>query len=321
MIKRLLKFFIFIGIFSFVTVISASFVLNLFIKSGDRVTVPELEGKDIIYALEVLTDIGLNVKIKGSEYHRSFPKNSIIYQNPEAGAEIKKDRDVKIIISKGPKSVIMPNLSGLPLNQAHIILEENGLKKGVQTKVYSDTFKQDEVITHYPSASAKIDRETKVNFLVSTGKIPEYFLMPRLEGIYFEKALSIIESKKLTLGEVQYQFYKDKPYNAVAKQSPPSGFWVAEKNVVNLEINRRDSIKKEELISKRKKIWLLTHRVSIGYLKKHIIAKTDTFGITDIIFDEFIKPNEEIYIIIPDYESTVIYLYEDDVLVKTIVYE
>jgi serine/threonine-protein kinase len=61
--------------FAFVVVagISAYLTLTLIIKSEDTVIVPDLEGKDVVYALELLTELELNTKVKGSEYTTDIP--------------------------------------------------------------------------------------------------------------------------------------------------------------------------------------------------------------------------------------------------------
>ena len=113
--------------FLVVTGVSAYITLTLIVKSEDTVIVPHLEGKDVVYALELLSELELNTKVKGSEYTSDIPKNHVVFQEPQPGSEIKKGRDVKIIISRGPRTVAVPNLIALSLQQASIILEENDI--------------------------------------------------------------------------------------------------------------------------------------------------------------------------------------------------
>ena len=122
--------------------VSAYIALTFIIKSEDTVIVPDLTGKDLVYSLELLTNLGLNTKVRGSEYSETVPKNHIIFQDPDPGSEIKKDRDIRIIISKGPQNVIMPNLEGISIQQARIIAEENGLCVGKISHTYSDSKKK-----------------------------------------------------------------------------------------------------------------------------------------------------------------------------------
>ena len=96
-------FFLAVGIGAYLTI-------TLIIKSEDTVVIPEITGKELVYALEILSDLELNTKVKGSEYSADIPKNHIVFQEPEPGTEIKKGRDVRIIISKGARTIPMPNL-------------------------------------------------------------------------------------------------------------------------------------------------------------------------------------------------------------------
>ena len=146
MISRILKIASFFIIFTLVAGASAYLTLSLIIKSEDTVVVPNLEGKDVVYVLEFLTDLGLNTKVKGSEYSPHVPKNHVIFQEPDPGAEIKIGRDIRIILSKGTRSILMPNLKGLSIQQARIILEENNLCQGEISSTYSGHLKKDEII-------------------------------------------------------------------------------------------------------------------------------------------------------------------------------
>ena len=146
-----LSFIIFAGVSAYLT-------LTLLIKSEDVVIVPDLTGKEDVNVLEILTDLGLNTKVKGFEYTEDVPKNHIVFQQPKPGVEIKKGRDIKIIISRGAKNILMPNLKGLSLQQARIIIEENGLCHKEQSRTYNSIFEKDNIIAQLPSPGSQINR-------------------------------------------------------------------------------------------------------------------------------------------------------------------
>jgi len=56
-------------VFLFILVVGASayLTLTLIVKSEDTVVVPRLVGKEVVYVLELLTDLELNTKVEGSE--------------------------------------------------------------------------------------------------------------------------------------------------------------------------------------------------------------------------------------------------------------
>ena len=170
--------------FVLVTGISAYLTLVLIIKSEDTVIVPSLEGKDVVYALELLTELELNTKVKGSEYTADIPKNYVVFQEPQAGAEIKKGRDVKIVLSKGPQTISMPNLLDLSVQQANIILEEHGICQGELSRTYNNRVEKDHIITQVPSQGTTISRGGCVDLLISMGRQPEAFKMPDCFSIW-----------------------------------------------------------------------------------------------------------------------------------------
>jgi beta-lactam-binding protein with PASTA domain len=321
MITRVLKIGILFFVFILIVGASAYLTLTMIIKSEDTVVVPDLEGKDIVYALELLTDLELNTKVEGSEYNPEIPKNNVIFQEPEPGSEIKKGRDVKIIISKGPKSIRMPNLEKLSVQQARIILEENSLCQGQISSTYSNHMKKDSVIAQVPSPGTTITRNECVNLLVSNGVRPQEYKMPDLKGRLLGSAIPLIENNNLTLGKIKSVFYKNKTLNTIVAQEPLSGYFVTEGGVVDLVINRKPGRKGRDALVGSPGGSLFRYRVNDGFLKKHIRVVLNGFGVSNTIFDEFIQPGEEIWLIIPNNNNSTLFLYEDDKLLKTRVYD
>jgi len=317
MISRVLKTVLLCFAFIFVIGASAYLTLTMIINSEDTVVVPDLEGKDIVYVLELLTDLGLNTKVEGSEYSAKVPKNNVIFQEPEPGSEIKKGRDVRIIISKGPKSILMPNLEKLPVQQARIILEENDLCQGQISSTYSNDLKKNSVIVQFPSAGTMITRNQCVNLLVSIGVRPQEYKMPDLKGRFLDSAIPLIESNNLNLGKIKSVFYKDKPLNTIVAQEPLSGYFVIEGGTVDLILNRRPGQNDRDHIAGSSVGSLFRYRVNDGFLKKHIRVVLNSFGVSNTIFDKFVQPGKEIWLIIPNNNNTTLFLYEDDKLIKT----
>ena len=321
MISRVLKIAILFFVFILIVGASAYLTLTMIIKSEDTVVVPDLAGKNIVYALELLTNLGLNTKIEGSEYSTEMPKNNVIFQEPEPGSEIKKGRDVRIIISKGPKSILMPNLERLPVQQARIILEENSLCQGQISSTYNNHIKKDSVIAQVPSAGTMITRNECINLLISLGIRPQAYKMPDLEGRSLDSAIPLIENSNLILGKIASVFYKDKPLNTIIAQEPLSGYFVTEGGTVDLVINRKPGRKGHGYLAGSPDESFFRYRVNDGFLKRHIRVVLNSLGVSNTIFDEFVQPGEEIWLIIPNNSNTAVFLYEDDKLIKTKVYD
>jgi len=300
---------------------SAYLTLTLIIKSEDTVIVPELVGKNVVSALEILTDLQLNTKVNGSEYSQTFPKNYVTFQEPEAGSEIKKDRDVRIIISKGAKTILMPNIADLSEQQARMIIEENGLIRGQSSQTYSAAVERNHVIVQVPQAGTMITRGAKVDILVSSGPRPVKYVMPDLAGHSFDQAVLLIENTNLFVGDVRSSFDKQKARNSIIRQEPLAGFSVEVNSPVDLVINRPAADSEGDRLHRPLYGSLLRHRIPSGFLKKRVRVELEDTETTTDIFDGFVAPGDEIWVLVPRDHAAAAFVYEDDELVKTRLYE
>ena len=307
--------------FIFVAGISAYLTLTLIIKSEDTVIVPNLEGKNVVYALELLTELELNTKVKGSEYTSDIPKNHVVFQEPQPGSEIKKGRDVKIIISKGPKTVSMPNLIALSVQQANIILEENDMCQGELSRTYNTEVEKDRIIAQVPSAGTVIARGACIDLLVSKGARPSAFKMPDLAGLTLEDALQSIEKVNLTIGELKSAYQKSKPRNIIVEQEPVSGQRVIIGSAVSLLINREPQKQRSGQLYGQSAGSLFSYRLDNGFLNRRIRVSLNRDGFTNDLFDDFVKAGEEIWLLIPRDKEATLFLYENDRLIQTQTYE
>jgi eukaryotic-like serine/threonine-protein kinase len=289
--------------------ISAYFTLRVIIKSEDTVVVPELVGRDVVYALDILTDLGLNIKVSGFEYRSDVPKNHVAYQHPGPGSEVKKDRDVRIVVSKGPKSFLVPNLVGMDIRQAHIIMEENGLVQGVLSRTFSDRAAEDEIVGHTPPSGTVVSRGDSMNLLVSLGNRPVTYQMPYLHGLVLEDAILILEKVHLGLGQIKSVQRNDLPMDVVVEQNPLAGYQVAAGTLVNLTMNRAG----EAVLGRG--LSLFHHRTHQGFLKKHIRFRVNAFGMIYDLYDVFMSPGEGVWLLTPEEPEATVFLYENGELV------
>ncbi len=321
MIGRLMKIAVLGAVFIGVAGITAYLTLALIIKSEDTVIVPDFIGKDVVFVLESLTEIGLNTKVKGSEYSNAVPKNHIIFQEPRAGAEIKKGRDVKIIFSKGPQMIPMPNVAGLSLRQARLILEEQDLCRGSLAHAFDHSADKDTVIAQSPASAEIVRRGSCVDLLVSEGPRPASYKMPDLSELQLEDALLTIEKYSLPAGKIKTHDQKDKSKGSVLEQDPPAGYRVSEGDEVNLVINRRKEAGPSPEQAGPAAGGIFHYRIDNGFLKRHIRVQLNRDGLTSDLFDDFVSPGKDIWLIIPNDQPATLLVYDDDRLVRTEVYD
>lgn len=308
--KSFLKILIASALLVLVAGVTGYLTLTLLIKSEDIVVVPDLRGKDAIHALEVLTDLGLNIKVKAFEYNATVPKNHVVFQDPQAGNEIKKGRDVRVVLSKGAKTLLLPELIGLDLRQANIIIEENDLKVGNVAKIFNEQARLDEVIAQTPGPRETITRGSAVNLLVSRGHKPKAFAMTSLEGLSLEDAILLLERDQLILGKIQSTFKEELPDGIVVSQEPAAGYRVMEDTRVNLTINRLGTKEPSP-----RRAYLFRYRLPDGFLKKHIKVVMNIQGFSYSFYGTFVKPGEGIKLLVPPIADITLLLYEDKELI------
>jgi len=321
MIVKILKIAALCAAFLLVAGASAYLTLTYIIKSEDTVIVPDLVGKEVVSALELLTDLQLNTKVSGSEYSLQFPKNHVIFQEPEAGSEIKKDRDVRIMISKGTRNILMPNLITLSGQQARMIMDENGISRGHLSQTYNPAIAKDQIMAQVPAPGTMITRGTSVDILVSMGTRVAQLKMPDLSGLTLDEAVIRVEKTSLAVGAIQSQFIKQKPRNTVIRQEPLAGYRVLESSPVNLVINRLPGKSTMGILHRPLYGSLLQHDIKNGFLKRKVRIELEHTNTTAEIFDDYVKPGEQIWILVPRDQDAAVFIFEDDELVKTHLYE
>lgn len=320
MLPRIVKIGALILVFILVAGGSAYLTLSLIIGSEDTVVVPDLVGKDAVSVLEILTGLGLNTKIRESEYSSNHPKNQVIYQDPEPGSEIKMGRAVGLIVSKGSRTIRVPDMKQRVVRQATILLQEHDLCQGKLSYTHSEKAKTNQIIAQSPFPGAIVARGQCVDLLVSMGKRPVAVIMPDVEDLSLEDAILTIEMSNLVLGDVAALFQEDRPQGVIIGQKPLSGYRVVEGTTVHLVRNRRAGHSRRADGDIVRNSHLFRYRLESGFLKRRIQVRLNAFGISNDLYNDFVKPGEEIWLIIPKQEDVEVSLFVDGELIKREIY-
>jgi len=305
--------------FSFIIGLSAYVTVLFLIESEETVIVPDLIGKDVVYCLELLTDLGLDIKVKDSQYSDTVTNHHVIAQFPGPGAEIKKGRDVNLFLSKGKKYLQLPDLKGDFLEQARLVLEANGLHAGIISQSYEDRSPPDEVIAQDPPAGRIVARGSVVSLLISMGERPVAYVMPDLSGMPFSSAVLLLEEIGLPAGEITSVVDDQFPRNTVIGHDPAAGSRVVQGDRVNLIINRITTNDRFSILAGGG-VNLFRYRLEKGFLNRHIKLILNCYGLSVPIVDGFKKPGEESWALVPSHRDATIFVYVDQELVITEVF-
>lgn len=310
--KGLLRWAGFILLCLVIGVASGLVVLNLTSGGGEAV-VPELEGKDILLALTLLNDKELNLRIVRREYSSRVPKNVIMSQRPGSGTRIKKDGDVAVVISRGPKEVVVPTLKGETLRRATVVLKRNELAEGLITRAPSEKYPAQTVLEQNPPAGVIAERGSSVNLLVSSGQDVTYYYLPSLQGQKLKEAAQAVEQMGLKLGAVEYQEADGAAAGTVVAQSPPAGSRVAAGQAVRIVLARagpRQEAPGEGTFT------VFNYTVPRGVFDRHVKVVVVYERSQETVYDRKTGPGKEIRLLLRVEGETAARIYLDGELVE-----
>ncbi len=206
-------------------VLLAGFFVGAFMSYGKfwstaEVTVPDVTGKQMTLARQILEDKKLRVNV-AETYNADVPAGQVVSQNPTAGSKVKEQRLVTIYVSKGGEEIEMPDLTGLSKSDAEAQLKKMGLKLGSVYEKYSNE-EAGTVIKQDPKAGTKISRGQTVDLTVSKGKQSHKVSVPDVTGVSLDAAKAALQSRGLKVGSVSKQESRQAA-GTVVSQSPASG--------------------------------------------------------------------------------------------------
>ncbi len=154
-----------------------SWTMETVIHSRKEVLVPDIAGKSSVSALQALSENNLAMKIEGYEFNETVPIGTVLRQVPEAGSTVREGKIVRVVFSQGGESVFTPNLIGLPLRNAELLLRQRQLVLGEVSESYSLKAEKGTVLSQDPKPELSVSKNTMVQVVVSAGQPPAGIVM------------------------------------------------------------------------------------------------------------------------------------------------
>jgi beta-lactam-binding protein with PASTA domain/tRNA A-37 threonylcarbamoyl transferase component Bud32 len=199
-------------------------------KGPERYEVPAVRGEDPDAAMSMLNAANLQVGSRSTVFDTKIPAGAVAGTSPKAGALVKADASVDLLISKGPEPVPVPNVIGARANAAKSTLSNAGLKSST-TQRFSDSVADGRVINVKPKVGAIVPAGSSVELIVSKGPppvtVPNLIDMPRAKAVNTLRRLGL--KAKVDAGSFTR-------LNRVIDQSPAAGSQVARGTTVTLKI-------------------------------------------------------------------------------------
>jgi len=202
---------------------------------GNEITVPDLVGHTVPEATAALQPLGLTLEATPGEYDPRVPEGAIMSQAPAAGTATKPKRKVRVTVSRGTKTVLVPDFAKQSERTAALAIEKQGLTVGTVARV-SAPMPMDQIIAQDPSPSSTTFPGEKVSLLVSRGPREQTWVMPDLTGYPRIRVERALEEHGLRISEVTIEA-SSAPEGWVLRQQPQSGYPITRRETVTLVVS------------------------------------------------------------------------------------
>lgn len=236
---KILKYAIVLLLVGLIALASAQFTmraLDVYFNRG-KVQVPDLIGHPLAAGLKLVQEHNLNLDVVDEKYNQDILKNCIISHTPPAGKQVKINRTVEIVLSKGPYLVEVPDVRGKEYREASIEIRNKDFSLGKRTYVHHEEVQEGFIIAQNPAQGNLVPNENAVDLLISKGPRIKWTVVPNLRGMTYNQARARLSMIGLTEGKVSYKLDRNTPEKTIISHVPPPGSRLREGVHVNLLIS------------------------------------------------------------------------------------
>lgn len=206
-----------------------------YINSGQFTQVPSLLGQTQQTAEKRLSDKGLGLKGVDRVFSDTVERGSVVSSDPASGDRIRGNGSVKLVVSRGPEIVRVPDVAEGSLADARRALKKVGLVPGMVTREFSEDVARGEVIRTDPRAGADRTPDTAVALVVSKGAPVD---VPDVTGLSAEEATAELAAEGLKAEVLPGRVHSAEAEGDVAEQSPGGGTEAAEGDTIELTVSK-----------------------------------------------------------------------------------
>lgn len=171
----------------------------MFSSTGKEYEVPDLIGMTFEEAASVADNKSFKVSIAEEKFDDA-PKGTVIDQDPESGFKTKNNKEIDLVVSRGPVVLTLEDYTGKDFIEISEMLEEKGIIVKVEQKL-SDKYPEGKIIKHLPSEGTQMGEGYEITITVSKGI--EYIYVPNVVGLPQQEAIVAIENWDLEVKVIE----------------------------------------------------------------------------------------------------------------------
>lgn len=221
-------------------------VMPLYTRHWQAVAVPDVVNLSFVAAKKVLLTKNLRIVKAEEKYDESQPPGFVLFQNPKAGAHVKKQRRIYLTVGKGMRMFEMPKLTGMAERDALFTIQEHNLSVGKVTYGLDSYYPKGVVIHQSRDPGEEVMLGDIIEIKVSLGMEQSVFVVPDVVGVELREAKLIVQRAGLVVGQISYRTDERALPNSVIKQSKPPGTEVLLGDTIDLIVNRPANFETQE---------------------------------------------------------------------------
>lgn len=217
-----------------------SLLMPLYVRHGQGSYMVNVEGKQLEYALDILSSEGHRGLVSDTLFSSAFNPGIVIDQYPSTNMKVKEGRTVRLTIANAERSVMVPDLIGRSERSAELDISQVGLEIDTVYKEYNSDVPAGNVTWQYPKGGDMLSRGMGIHLTISLGVPPNFFQAPNIFGLSKKKAIVEIEKSGFSLGKVYYRQNEDLIPYTVLDQSLKPGTVLEKSAAIDLTISVLD---------------------------------------------------------------------------------
>ena len=216
-------------------------IMPIYVHHGDELTLPDITGKNVTEARQILNRLGLQVKEKDQKVEPAVPPKTILQQNPLPNTTVKKGRRIYVIVSTPEKPIIVPYVIGRSRRDAEILIQETGLIIDTLSYDFYSYWPEGTIGEQSIPGGNTAPKGVKIMLTVSLGSIPTEIIVPDLFQKHLNTAKEELRKAGLKTGKIIYEINNNLLPNTVIGQDPELGTAVSLGDSINIWVSITDS--------------------------------------------------------------------------------
>ena len=211
---------------------------DFLLPPSDAVTIPSFVGQTLTDANAEIARLKLTSAVVDHTTSDRYPKDVVIAQRPDPGAQTREGRQISFVISDGIVARLMPDLRYQSMREVELDLSRVKMKLGKVTYAKSDVIPEGHVISQDPAPLADVGEGDTVTLVVSRGGLSA-LEVPNFTGMLIDDARALADKTGIKLGQVVWTPLgpHGPPHGAVVRQLPAANAKIASFQPVALQVS------------------------------------------------------------------------------------